>query len=394
MGRRIVALCCLTLGLSLLVADVHADRNYTVRNGDTLARIARRFRVSITDIRRANRLRGDNVRVGRKLRIPTHDNARSARRAGAHLVRAGDSLSSIAKRYRVPVNALKRLNRLRNDNIRVGQSLRIPGRRRENHMPRVQARELRPDQQEAAARAESLQIGSTRAGQTSLAREIDPRWIEAAGQAPQAIPEYAYGKGTAIVEGQTVESQPIVDEPGTLQLPIDTAYFMRGWGSGAGGYHLAVDIGSPMNTPIRASERGIVVYAGSGIHGYGRFVVIVHPNGYATAYAHNNEILVVAGELVARGQIISLLGNTGISRGPHLHYMLMKDGEHCDPLPLLRPRIQSRSGTEIDTNVTTWADGEHPEEVRCLDRDARRHPGVRRRRSRSRMSSRMRARMR
>lgn len=385
MIRRIGALCLLTAGLSLLVAEAHADRNYVVRNGDTLARIARRFHVSITDIRRANRLRGDNVRVGRRLSIPTHDNPREARRAGAHLVRRGDSLSSIAKRYRVPVSALKRINRLRNDSIREGQSLRIPGRRRENHMPRVDERDLRPDQEAAAARAERLGIGSTRAGQTALAREIDPRWIAAAAKAPSTIPEYAYGKGTDIEDGESVETQPVVREPGTLQLPIDTAYYMRGWGSGAGGYHLAVDIGSPPGTPIRASARGVVVYAGSGIHGYGRFIIIVHPTGYATAYAHNREILVVPGELVARGQIISLLGNTGISRGPHLHYMVMKDGEHCDPVPLLRPRIRMRNGDEVDAPLATWSEGEHPEEVRCLDRDARRHPGVRRRRSRSRM---------
>ena len=384
MIRRLAVLCSLTAGLSLVVADAHADRNYVVRDGDTLARIARRFRVSITDIRRANDLRGDNVRAGKRLRIPTHDNAREARRAGAHLVRSGDSLSSIAKQYRVPVDALKRLNRLSSDAIRVGQSLRIPGRRRENRLPRLDERELRPDQEASAARAERLGIGSARAGQTALAREIDPRWIAAAAKAPMTIPDHAYGKGTEIAEGESVETAPVLREPGTLQLPIDTAYFMRGWGSGAGGYHLAVDIGSPPGTPIRASARGIVVYAGSGIHGYGRFVVIVHPNGYATAYAHNREILVVPGELVARGQIISLLGNTGISRGPHLHYMLMKDGAHCDPLPLLRPRIRMRDGDEVDAPVATWVEGDPPDEVRCLDRGARRHPGVRRSRSRMR----------
>src|SRR5690606_31569504 len=125
--------------------------------------------------------------------------------------------------------------------------------------------------------------------------------------------------------------------PGTFHHPLEGGHFLRGWGSGAGGYHLALDLYTPPGSPIRAVERGIVAYSGTGVRGYGRFVILVHPSGLVTAYAHNRESLVVAGELVARGQVIARLGNTGISRGPHLHFMLIDDGEHCDALPLLRP---------------------------------------------------------
>ncbi|MEM9074841.1 MAG: M23 family metallopeptidase, partial [Myxococcota bacterium] len=333
-----------------------------------------------------------------------------AYRAGYHVVRSGESLTRIARRYRVPIAELRRLNRVRGDRIRIGQRLRIPGRRSENPMPRVAERAMRPDQESAAARAEGLGIGSTRAGQNLLKGAPRAEWVNAAADAPSTIPAYAYGVGTPIetpeadeeaedetpaaeaaaesaAESANVESEPEATPPGetregTLLLPIDTAYYMRGWGSGPGGYHLAVDIGSPPGTPIRASERGIVAYVGTGIRGYGRFVMIVHPSGLVTAYAHNRETLVVAGELVARGQIVSLLGNTGLSRGPHLHFMLLHEGEHCDPLPLLRPAITLRNGRAVETRTTRWGE-ERPEEVRCLPRNARRHPGVRRR-SRSR----------
>ncbi|MBO6939076.1 MAG: LysM peptidoglycan-binding domain-containing protein [Deltaproteobacteria bacterium] len=398
-------------------SDAHADRTYVVRNGDTLSGIARRFHVTISTLRRANRLRSsDSIRAGARLTIPGRQASnRAARRAGYHVVRRGDTLSGIAARYRVPIRALKRANRIRGENIRIGARLRIPGRRSENHLPRVAERELRPDQEEAKARAERLGLGSVRVAHTLLGGPgPEDRWVAAARQAPSRIPAYAFGVGTPIVpreddEEEDAEETPDevaleddghegVEEtppetssandtpepvagPGTLRSPLDEAVYLRGWGSGAGGYHLAVDLYAPPGTPVKASARGIVAYEGHGLRGYGRMVVILHPSGRVTAYAHNRETLVVEGELVARGQIIALVGNTGISRGPHVHFMLVDGGEHCDAMPLFRPRIRWRNGNIVETNPVAWT-GERPEEVRCLPKSSRPHPGTRRRRRR------------
>ncbi len=411
--RRTSFATMMLLSVVVGVAVGKADRRYTVRPGDTLSHIARRFRVSVNEIKLRNRLRSDRVRPGQALRIPSRGDRRGAYRAGYHVVRRGENLTSIARRYRVPLSELRRLNRVRGDRIRVGQRLRIPGRRSENAMPAVPQRPLRPDQEQAQRRASELGLGATRVVQRLLKAVPDRRWVMAAVDAPTEIPPFAYGVGTPIetsgdaadaagdVQEEPVaapveqapggegpeEAEPPAGE-GTLRLPIDTAYFMRGWGSGPGGYHLAVDMGAPPRTPIRAADRGIVAYAGTGVRGYGRFVTIVHPNGLVTAYAHNRELLVVPGELVARGQIIALLGNTGLSRGPHLHFMLLHEGQHCDPLPLLRPLIRSRTGRRVTTEVARY-EGELPDAIRCLPRGARPHPGVRRRRTRRR-SSRMR----
>lgn len=402
----------------LLAADVSADRSYTVRSGDTLARIARRFHTDISTIRRANRLRGDNIREGAQLTIPgVGGGAREARRNGRHLVRRGDTLGGIARRYRVSVSDLRRLNRLRGDNIRLGAQLRIPGRRRENHLPRVALRPVRASAEENTARAESLGVGGLRAAHQLLGDFPEENWVEAAGDAPLQIPTDAYGVGTPIVPREETDEEPPaegdvpaeqelnedaedVEEPpptipssiaspeppagpGTLALPVEGGIFLRGWGSGAGGYHLAVDIYAVPGTPVRAAARGLVAYAGTGLRGYGRFIVIVHPSGRVTAYAHNRENLVMPGELVAKGQVIGLLGNTGLSRGPHSHFMLIEGGEHCDPLPLMRPRIHYRTGALVDTPSAVWtAEGDRPPEVRCLPRSARPHPGTRRRRRR------------
>ena len=425
-----------------MAPQAHADRSYVVRSGDTLARIARRFRTNISDLKRANRLRGDSIRVGARLTIPGRGSATAARRAGYHVVRRGDSLARIARRYRVSVRALKHSNRLRGDVVRVGERLRIPGRRAENRLPRIPERALRTDQTSASRRAERLSLGTASVAHTLLGGPgPEPAWLAAARTAPRRIPSYAYGVGTPIVPrddeelaatdeaeeetphdvvleddgGEGVEEQPparastarseanllasqappttidssqadtepSTDEPsagpGTLRTPIDAAVFLRGWGSGAGGYHLALDLYAPPGTPVLAAERGVVAYEGHGLRGYGRMVVVLHPSGRVTAYAHNRETLVVAGELVARGQVIALLGNTGISRGPHVHFMLVDGGEHCDALPLLRPRVRWRNETLVETDVSEWT-RERPQQVRCLPRSSRPHPGRRRRR--------------
>jgi murein DD-endopeptidase MepM/ murein hydrolase activator NlpD len=152
---------------------------------------------------------------------------------------------------------------------------------------------------------------------------------------------------------------------------VDRAQFIRGWGSGAGGYHLAVDLRGPVGAPIRAAERGIVAYSGDGLSGYGNFVMLVHPDGRVTAYAHNRENLVAPGQLVRRGQTIARLGNTGRSQGPHLHFMLVRDGEHCDPLPLFSP-APGRRGPRPRVRGAV-ARGGTP--LQCLPRSARPHPG-------------------
>ncbi len=374
--RRWTLASLLLLGafaLALRPTSAAADRSYRVRPGDTLARIARRFHTNIPALRRANRLRGDSLRAGTRLTIPTGGSARAARRAGQHLVRRGDTLGAIARRYRVPIRELRRLNRLRGDRIRPGMRLRIPGRRRENRMPTVAARPDRPSQQGAEERAEALDLGTLQAAHKLLGEQPEERWLEAAQEAPSQVPE----------DAQALDDQPPTEHTpaGTLRHPLvgEQRHFMRGWGSGAGGYHLALDLYAPPGSEIRAADRAIVAYAGTGLRGYGRMLILLHPNGRVTAYAHNRGLLVRAGELVAQGQVVALLGNTGLSRGPHLHFMLIDGGEHCDPAPLLRPLPQRRNGTPAVEAEVQWDGEERPEAVRCLPRNARPHPGFRRR---------------
>lgn len=101
--------------------------------------------------------------------------------------------------------------------------------------------------------------------------------------------------------------------------------------AGASTYHKGIDWAVPIGTSVRASSSGTVTYAGWS-NGYGYNVVISHPDGKQTRYAHLSSIVVSYGEKVTQGQKIALSGNSGNSTGPHLHFEILVDGTQVNPL--------------------------------------------------------------
>ena len=102
------------------------------------------------------------------------------------------------------------------------------------------------------------------------------------------------------------------------------------WGAG-NDFHPGIDIANNMGTPIFATADGVVVRASDGSDGYGNLVQIDHGNGIATLYGHNSQIIVSVGQAVKKGQIISYLGSTGNSTGPHVHYEVRVNGNAVNP---------------------------------------------------------------
>jgi murein DD-endopeptidase MepM/ murein hydrolase activator NlpD len=99
--------------------------------------------------------------------------------------------------------------------------------------------------------------------------------------------------------------------------------------------HTGLDFRGMTGEPIRATAAGKVTQAGwSG--GYGKLVEVDHGNGLATRYGHLSEIEVTVGQTIRIGQTVGLLGTTGRSTGPHLHYETRVDGEAVDPQKFLR----------------------------------------------------------
>lgn len=99
--------------------------------------------------------------------------------------------------------------------------------------------------------------------------------------------------------------------------------------------HPAIDIGAPTGTPVVAADEGTVITAGWSSVGYGNLILIRHPDGYVTLYAHLNSIGVSYGDYVARGQRIGSVGSTGRSTGPHLHFEIQVGGRSYNPLVYL-----------------------------------------------------------
>ncbi|NJN84512.1 MAG: M23 family metallopeptidase [Caldilineaceae bacterium] len=101
------------------------------------------------------------------------------------------------------------------------------------------------------------------------------------------------------------------------------------------GGHRALDLAAPEGTAVYAADRGVVVRAGWNDQGYGFFVVVDHNIDYLTLYAHLSEIYVRDGQVVGQGDLLGLVGSTGNSTGPHLHFEIRDFGQLTDPLALL-----------------------------------------------------------
>ncbi len=96
-----------------------------------------------------------------------------------------------------------------------------------------------------------------------------------------------------------------------------------------------INIAVPEGTPVKAAEAGVVAYAGSELKGYGNLVLIRHPNGYVSAYAHNGEINVKRGDQIRRGQPIATSGKSGNVSSPQVHFELRKGSTPVDPTEFL-----------------------------------------------------------
>ena len=100
-------------------------------------------------------------------------------------------------------------------------------------------------------------------------------------------------------------------------------------------FHKGIDIANSLDTDVKTAGSGIVTFSGWN-GGYGNVIKISHGYGYQTVYAHNNKLLVKVGDKVEKGDIISKLGSTGRSTGPHVHFEIHFNGQQINPLGILK----------------------------------------------------------
>lgn len=99
-----------------------------------------------------------------------------------------------------------------------------------------------------------------------------------------------------------------------------------------------INIATAAGTPIHAAASGTITYAGNELKDYGNLVLIKHEDGYVTAYAHADRLIVARGDVVSRGQIIGYAGQTGDVSTPQLHFEIRRDTQPVNPRPLLMAR--------------------------------------------------------
>ena len=149
----------------------------------------------------------------------------------------------------------------------------------------------------------------------------------------------------ALLAPPTVATHPLPAEPTSRQAPVPEppegppdrwSWPSRGpllarFGEGIS---KGIDIGGPRGAPVQAAAPGRVVYAGSGLRGYGKLIIIRHGKTLLSAYAHNARILVTEGQIVARGQAIAEMGDSDTDR-VKLHFEIREYGKPVDPLDYL-----------------------------------------------------------
>lgn len=277
-------------GPSGTIADIEKPKvatvtTYIVQPGDTLSGIAKMFQVSQGTILYANDLRsGAALQVGQKLVILPIDSI-------PYTVKKGDTVESIAKRFNGDVAEIESFNGVDNATLAAGQQILIP-----NGEATVASTATAPSKKTASTGKTSTVKGAT--GPSSIFAN-NPK-------------EPAHDIGAT---GTLAEVDYYI-------APL--SHYVRT--QGIHGYN-AVDLAAPSGTPIMAAATGDVVVARAGgwNGGYGSYVVINHPNGSQTLYAHMSKVSVYDGEHVVQGEVIGYVGSTGQATGPHVHFEI-RDG--------------------------------------------------------------------
>lgn len=375
---------------------------YAVQPGDTLALIARRYGTSTQVLAERNRLANPSlIYVGQVLEVPSTGTVVRPAGGAVYVVQAGDTLARIAGRYGLSVWSLAQANEIDNPSlIRVGQTLLIPTSGGDSNLPPpFVALRLVPS---IAVQGHTVQVEVETDGAAELAGTFSGRSLVFVGQdgayrtllgipgmaspGSYVLDLVAKQEGRAVsvrsliqvaagsfrvlyltipedrqslldpelvaAEGQLVrETMSQVSLPGKwdgpFRLPLagdpvinDPYGTRRSYDGGpATSYHGGVDLDGEQGDPIYCPAPGRVVLA-EALQVRGNAVIVDHGRGVLTGYWHMAQTAVTVGQEVASGDVLGYLGSTGLSTGPHLHWELRVMGVQVDPMQWVSERIQ------------------------------------------------------
>jgi len=323
---------------------------YRVQPGDRLGRLADRFGLSVPELAQANDLQPPYIiRVGQVLRIPGHAPGAGPKETMVARTERGSGATALIEVASLSPELAASADDAASRQVAALELAALPSPARDPAAPPSgPTPQLKPAQATAPAAARyTVRAGETLSG---IARRLDVGLTELAqandirepyrlhaGQKLR-VPEQGAYRTTTIRLGD--------DEARTVRLatgkppPLDGDDFL--WpvnGKVIGKYgpidqwrrRDGIDIAARRGAPVLAAQDGIVAYAGDGIRGYGQMVLLRHDQDYITTYAHNATLLVRAGDVVRRGQVIARVGDSGNATQTMLHFELRKGRKPIDP---------------------------------------------------------------
>lgn len=358
------------------ITDAGTGETIEVQPGDTLYRLSRKHQVSLDELMRVNGLTSPNLKPGQKLVLPPAS-ATAPRMAavtpaalpqaapaaaavaapsalspqaeakydGTYTVQPGDSIYAIARKHKVAFTELQQVNGIVDPlKVRPGVVLKVPAMAGSaiaaapqplrtaavNETPAAQPAVQPVVQAAPAAPAASPSGGS-----------LQPTVINAAKPADTTVPVPPSSEASNTAKGDKVAiatpppAKAAAGDTSKLRWPAQ-GKIIAGFGGRPDGTHNdGINLSVPLGTDVHAAESGVVAYAGSELKGYGNLVLVRHDNGWVTAYAHNEELLVKRGDKVARGQVIAKAGKTGTVDQPQVHFELRQGSKPVDPTPFM-----------------------------------------------------------
>jgi len=311
--------------------EVRPPQLYTVKRGETLAQIALDHGVDYRELAVWNNIENPNViRVGQVLTLSPPGQAAGGpgNVVTAPLVSAPSIAPSSETRVLMTTPGHGNTPTLKTE----PRAMKLP------YSDQALAQLERQPMVAAAAPATAPSSPTTAPSAASAAPSATGTTPSATGIAPSAPP-------TAPASATIAKATPPPSRPESARVPeIDDAKLDWAWptsgkviaGFSEGSNLKGIDIAGKAGQPVLASAAGRVVYAGAGLRGYGKLVIVKHNNTYLSAYAHNREILVKEGQQVSKGQKIGEMGDTDADQ-VKLHFEIRRLGKPIDPAKFLPP---------------------------------------------------------
>jgi len=307
-----------------------------VAEGDTVNNLSERFLTPKADLIKLNKLKKPfELEVGRSLKIPTPK---------AYVVESGDTLFAISKRFNASPQMLAELNNFDpNEKVRAGEEIDLP----------VDIKDSGPLKRPGPPAPRRAEEETTPTGEQPTYKPPEPTYRPAEPTyrpqppiRPEPPSRYAPPPAQPLVESSPAPSDAQVTAAGQGRFiwPVD-GQILSGFGSKPGGQRNdGVDVGAPSGTVVKAAAAGDVVYAGNQVPGFGNLVLIKHPGGWVTAYAHLSQTTVKIKDHVEQGDQVGEVGQTGGVDTPELHFEIRYAPTPRDKAKPIDPTLVLPSG--------------------------------------------------